>query len=111
MRESVIEQYLRRRVESLGGRACKWVRPGEINAPDRILLFPGGRIAFVEVKAPGEKPRPGQLRELQKLRDMGFPATWLDSKEAVDEFLANLETDGWLAYRTGTAAFSTSPNS
>lgn len=110
MRESAVEKHLTRHVERRGGRCLKWTSPGRSSVPDRILLFPGGRVAFVEVKAPKKTPRQKQLRELQKLNDMGFRAAWLDSTEAVDRFIAKLEIDGWLVSHPGTFVFSDLPS-
>lgn len=71
--ENAIEEKLRKRVKRYGGRCLKWVSPGEAGVPDRIVLLPGGRIAFVETK----RPKGGVLSPLQKywgrtLRGMGF---------------------------------------
>ena len=57
MREKQIEQALVKAVRKRGGIALKFVSPGMAGVPDRLVLFPGGRMAFVEVKAPGKKPR------------------------------------------------------
>ena len=51
--EKKIEQKLVREVKKKGGIAPKWVSPGFAGIPDRIVLLPKGKIAFVEVKAPG----------------------------------------------------------
>ncbi|SFS01614.1 VRR-NUC domain-containing protein, partial [Anaeromicropila populeti] len=59
--EKRIEQKMTQEVKKLGGRAVKFVSPGWDGVPDRIVFFPGGRVAFVEVKAPGKKLRPLQL--------------------------------------------------
>lgn len=56
MREKVIEQKLVKAVRAAGGIAPKLASPGFDGMPDRMVLMPGGRIGFVEVKAPGEKP-------------------------------------------------------
>jgi len=61
MREKTIEQHLVAAVKAAGGICPKLVCPGFDGMPDRIMLMPGGRIAFVEVKAPGEKPRALQV--------------------------------------------------
>ena len=61
MREKIIEEKLTKAVKQNGGVCWKFTSPGTAGVPDRIVLMPGGRIAFVEVKAPGEKPRPLQL--------------------------------------------------
>ena len=61
MRERQIEQKLVKAVKTAGGIAQKLTSPGFDGMPDRMVLMPGGCIGFVEVKAPGEKPRPLQL--------------------------------------------------
>lgn len=73
--EKDIEKKLRRMVEKRGGLCLKWVCPGWSGVPDRIILLPGGRIIFVELK----RPTGGKLSELQKwwlekLRSLGFKA-------------------------------------
>ena len=75
MRESEIERQLAVSVKRLGGMAVKFVSPGLDGVPDRIILLPGRKIAFVELKAPGKKPRPLQ----EKLEGLGFPVYVIDS--------------------------------
>ena len=70
MREKKIEQSLVRAVRAAGGLCPKWVSPGLDGVPDRIVLLPGGRIAFAELKAPGKKPRP-----LQEVRILPMSST------------------------------------
>lgn len=53
MYESGFENYIVNKIRSAGGRAFKWVCPGMTGAPDRICVFPGGRIIFIELKRPG----------------------------------------------------------
>ena len=53
MHERIIESKLTRATKAMGGLALKFISPGYDGVPDRIVLFPGGRIAFVEVKGPG----------------------------------------------------------
>ena len=55
MRESYVESRLTTEVKKRGGLAVKFVSPGLDGVPDRLVLFPGGRLAFVEMKAPGKK--------------------------------------------------------
>ena len=93
MRENTIERRLRIKTESAGGRAWKWVSPGTLGVPDRIVLFPGGRAFFVETKAPGKKPDPIQEHRLGQLQALGFQTRVLDSLEAVDRFIEEA-TDG-----------------
>lgn len=83
MREKTIEQKLVTAVKKHGGICPKFVSPGFDGMPDRILLLPHGRFAFVEVKAPGEKPRPLQLARHRLLRRLGFKVYVLDSEEQI----------------------------
>lgn len=80
IRESTIEKHLIAEVKKAGGIAYKFLSPGRRAVPDRLILLPGGRAVFVECKSPGEKPRPEQLREHERLRALGFNVVVLDSK-------------------------------
>lgn len=88
MRENPIEVYLRRRVKAAGGKCYKWVSPGLKGVPDRIVLFPGARLCFVETKATGKKPRKDQARRHAEIWLLGFPVLIIDSKALVDSFVA-----------------------
>lgn len=92
MREKAIEQKLVRMVIHRGGICPKFVSPGYNGMPDRIVLFPGGRIAFVEVKAPGEKPRPLQLSRHRLLRRLGFRVYVLDAAEQIGGILNEIQS-------------------
>lgn len=87
MREKNIEEYLRDQVKAQGGKAYKFVSPGNAGVPDRLILFPSGRIFFVELKAPGKKSTPLQESQQTKIRNMGFTVLVIDSKQAVDAFI------------------------
>lgn len=88
MRERTVEQYLCQQVASvLLGFAYKFRSPGRNNVPDRIVVLPGGRIFFVEVKAPKKKPNPGQRREHMRLYRMGCNMLVLDTIKKVDNFI------------------------
>ena len=65
--------------------AAKWVSPGMAGVPDRIVFLPGGRIIFVELKRPGEKPTPLQNRIIEMLRELGADVRVVDSMEKADE--------------------------
>lgn len=86
-RESDIESYLVERVRDMQGevRKVKWL--GRHGAPDRIVMVPG-RTIWVELKAPGEKAKPHQVREHERMRRMGQRVEVVDSFEGVDEVLA-----------------------
>lgn len=87
MRERDIETYLREQVKAAGGIAYKWTSPGNAGVPDRIVILPKGRIHFVELKAPGQKPTPLQQVQHRKLTALGCTVWVIDSKEGVDAFL------------------------
>ncbi|MHB1681608.1 MAG: PDDEXK family nuclease [Bacilli bacterium] len=87
MRERDIEVYLRDQVKAAGGRAYKFESPGSNGVPDRLVLWPAGKAAFVELKAPGRKPTPLQLAQHRKLEALGFVVCVLDCKDEVDVFV------------------------
>lgn len=83
MREKEIEQKLVRAVASMDGIAAKLVCPGLDGMPDRLILMPHGCIGFVELKAPGKKPRPLQLIRHRMLQDMGFMVYVIDDVKKI----------------------------
>lgn len=94
MRESAIESHLRDRVKGLGGKAYKFVSPGNTGVPDRMVCLPGGRIAFAELKAPGKKPTALQRAQHRKFRNLGFMVFGcIDSKADVDLMLRIMNAD------------------
>ena len=90
MEENRIEKYLKKRVSQIGGKAFKFVSPGVSGVPDRIVLLPGARSVFVELKAPGEKPRPIQLHRIKQIRTLGFRVEIIDGKDGVDKFIRSV---------------------
>ena len=92
MREIQIEQNLVRAVKNMGGFAPKFISPGFDGMPDRLLLFPGGKMAFVEVKAFGCKPRPLQVKRHGLLRELGFLVFVLDDERQIGGILDEIRT-------------------
>ena len=90
MREKIIEQKLVKAVKAAGGIAPKLTCPGFDGMPDRIILMPGGRIAFVEVKAPEQKPRALQLSRHELLRRLGFRVYVLDNDEDIKNIVSEV---------------------
>jgi hypothetical protein len=86
VRERNIEAHLFEGVKRLGGWCLK-VIPNPAGMPDRIVVLPGGRTYFVELKRPGEKPSELQLHRHEELSKIGHPVAVLDTKERVDEWL------------------------
>jgi len=86
--EREIESFLVNRVKALKGMARKWVSPGWDGAPDRIVLLPGGKIVFVELKKPAGQPRLLQLKRAKELEELGFKVfCGVNSKDAVEAML------------------------
>ena len=91
MREKEIERKLVVEVKKRGGIAPKWVSPGMAGVPDRLVLLPKGKIAFVELKAPGEEPRELQVSRHKFLRKLGFKVFVIDRKESIEKMLEEIE--------------------
>lgn len=97
IRERDIERHLVKRVKELGGevRKVQWI--GRRGAPDRLVMLPYqwhgpaayfvGRCFWVELKAPGKKAEPHQVREHERMRAMGQRVVVIDSIEGVEELL------------------------
>lgn len=91
MRERVIEQALVKAVKARGGMCPKFTSPGMDGMPDRLVLFPEGILVFVEVKAPGEKPRPLQVHRHEQLRRLGFQVYVLDGLDQIGGLLDEIQ--------------------
>lgn len=92
MREKTVERKLVDAVKARGGICPKWVSPGFDGMPDRIVLLPGRHFGFVEVKAPGEKPRPLQLSRHRLLEKLGFHTYVLDGVEQIGGILDEIQS-------------------
>ena len=91
MREKQVEQKLVRAVKARGGICPKFVSPGFDGMPDRIVLLPGRHFGFVEVKAPGEVPRPLQISRHRLMKKMGFQVYVLDDPEKIGGILDEIQ--------------------
>ena len=89
-----MEKHLERRlvsaVRAAGGIAPKFTSPGFDGMPDRLLLFPGGKIAFVEVKQRGKKPTPLQAARHGLLRRLGVKVYVMDDGEQIEKILTEV---------------------
>lgn len=92
MREKTIEQKLVSAVKREGGICPKWISPGFDGMPDRIVLLPGGRMGFVEVKAPGKKPRPLQASRHELLKRLGYRVYVLDRPEQIGGIIDDIHS-------------------
>ena len=86
--EKEIERKLKVLVEGrLGGACLKWVCPGWRGVPDRIVLLPGGRVHFVELKRPqGSKVEPLQVWWKRRLEKLGFNVWHIYTMTDLDRF-------------------------
>lgn len=85
--ERDIERYLVRRTIEHGGVAYKWVSPGRVGVADRIVLLPGGKVWFVELKTVKGRLSPWQKLFAAEMRRMGMNYIVIRSKEDVDDFI------------------------
>ena len=92
MREKAIEQKFVAAVKAVGGLALKFTSPGFDGVPDRLALLPGGKMAFVEVKASGEKPRLLQLARHRLLRRLGFKVYVLDDESQIGGMIDEIQS-------------------
>ena len=92
MLEKQIENMLTRSVKKAGGIALKFVSPSFAGMPDRSVLLPDGVCAFVELKAPGKKPRPLQVARHKMLRSLGYRVYVIDGIEQIGGMLHELCT-------------------
>ena len=89
--ERTIEQELAARTRAMGGIAPKFTSPGFDGIPDRLVLLPGGRMGFVELKAPGKKPRALQMARHRLLRRLGFKVYVIDEINQIDSVLEEID--------------------
>ena len=92
MREKEIEQKLVAEAKAASGIAAKFVSPGLDGMPDRLVLLPGGKIGFVEVKAPGKVPRPLKFARHRLLKRLGFQVFVLDNPAQIGGILDAIRT-------------------
>ncbi|WP_309485119.1 VRR-NUC domain-containing protein [Alkalibacter rhizosphaerae] len=91
MTEKELELMLVKEVKKRGGRAFKFISPGINGVPDRLVLLKGGKTGFVEVKAPGKKMRPNQIKRKGELESLGFLVYCLDNPEEIASVLDGIE--------------------
>lgn len=90
-KEASLEAYLIRKVCDLGGKCFKFESPGTAGMPDRLIVLPGGVVAFVELKRLGEMPSDLQAKRISDLHKLGANAYWASNKAQVDSAMRELE--------------------
>ena len=96
MKEKHIEQKLIKAVKNMGGLCLKFTSPGFDGVPDRLVLLPGNKIAFIELKAPGKTLRPLQVRRKSQLTKLGFLVYCIDNIEQIGGILNEIYCS-WLS--------------
>ena len=91
MTEKTLERKLRDQVKNMGGLAIKFWPVSMTGLPDRLILLPGGRVYFAEIKSPGQKPKPHQLATHRLLRNLGFTVAVIDCHESLKTFLEEIK--------------------
>ena len=92
MREKTIETKLVQAVRAKGGLAPKFTSPGFDGVPDRLILLPGGKVAFIELKAPGKTLRPLQERRKAQIERLGIRVYVIDSETQIEEVLREIQS-------------------
>jgi len=92
VREKYIEQKLVSEVKEYGGLCLKLASTGLDGIPDRLVLMSKGKIAFVELKAPKQKPRKLQLVRIKKLKEMGFSVYVLDDVKDIGGVIDDIQS-------------------
>lgn len=85
--EKYIERYLNRKVEELGGISLKYSNLGATGYPDRVVLLPGGKTVWAELKSKGRKPSLIQSLRFEQMEAIGHHVFVCDSIEKVDKML------------------------
>lgn len=90
-REKQLEKYLRLRIEERGGVCQKFVSPGQDGVPDRVVVMPGGRVYFVELKTQAGKLSRIQKYQLKRLCDLHQICSVIYGKGGVKAFLRDVD--------------------
>ena len=90
MVESEVEKAIRLYAESKGCLFWKFTSPGTKGVMDRLVIAPGNRSALLEVKRPGKKPYPIQLKRKREVEERGMMVDWVDNIEAGKKFIDDL---------------------
>lgn len=87
MRERDIERKLTHEVEKRGGLSFKWTSPGQTGVPDRIVILPGGRIWFAELKTDTGRTTAVQEYQQKRLRDAGCNVITIHGEKELNEWI------------------------
>lgn len=89
MLEDKVEKYLKTQIKKSGGLSLKFTSPSVRGVPDQIVLY-CGQVYFVELKAPGKKPRASQIALHEEFKEHGVNVHTIDTLNGVDQFITNI---------------------
>lgn len=92
MLERDIEKALVSAAKKAGGIAPKLTSPGTAGMPDRIVILPKGKVCFVELKAPGQQPRPLQIRQMARLTNLGCMVRTIDHPNQIQALIHEIRS-------------------
>lgn len=90
MKEYAVEKHLVQKTQECGGICLKFISPGIAGVPDRIVILPGGKIGFAEMKAPGKKPRRLQKAVIRDLYRRRCRVATIDNLKSAENFIRRL---------------------
>ena len=90
MKEYAVEKHLVQKAQECGGICLKFISHGIEGVPDRIVVLPGGKIGFAEMKAPGKKPRRLQRAVIRDLYRRGCRIATIDNLKSAEGFVRRL---------------------
>lgn len=90
MKESELEKKFCLLVGQAGGKAYKFVSPGNTGVPDRLVILPGARVGFVELKKPGGELRKQQEFRRRELGALGCFTAVVDSVESAEAVIGEI---------------------
>lgn len=90
MKEYAVEKHLVQKTQERGGMCIKFTSPGMTGVPDRIVILPGGKIGFAELKAPGKKPRRLQKAVIRDLYRRRCRVATIDNLKSAEGFVRRL---------------------
>lgn len=82
-----LQDYLKREVQTTGGQYRKTRWEGRSGCPDCLIWWDWPRMAYVEIKAEGDRLSKLQSREIERMRSYGIPVFIARSFEEIDEIV------------------------
>lgn len=100
MKDELLEKQIERKVgdyaKSKGVLFWKFVSPSNPSVPDRVIIAPGGRVGWLELKRRGQKPTPKQRAKMAELASKGATVGWVDNVEDGKQFVDKLLKEDWV---------------